>query len=103
VGKGVRTDVNNKKEDMKTKKGFVLRDVCGENVILAEGIENIDFNSIISLNETAAFIWRNVEGKDFDVEYMAEKLQEEYDVNKKTALKDCETLAAKWLEAGIVE
>ncbi len=88
---------------MKTKKGFVLRDVCGENIIVAEGIENIDFNSIISLNETAAHVWKNVEGKDFDIEYMAEKLMEEYAVDKETAVKDCETLAAKWLEAGIIE
>ncbi len=89
--------------DMKTKKGFVLRDVCGENIIVAEGIENIDFNSIISLNETAAFIWKNVKDKDFDVERMAEILLEEYDVDKETAVKDCKALAAKWLEAGIIE
>lgn len=88
---------------MKTKKGFVLRNVCGENIIMAEGIENIDFNSIISLNETAAYVWQKVADKDFDAEYMAEKLLEEYDVDKETALKDCETLAAKWLEAGIIE
>ena len=88
---------------MRTKKGFVLRDVCGENIIVAEGIENIDFNSIISLNETAAFIWKNVNDTDFDVERMAEMLLEEYDVDKETAVKDCKALAAKWLKAGIIE
>lgn len=51
---------------MKTKKGFVLRNVCGENIIVAEGKENIDFTKIISMNETAAYLWKNVEGKDFD-------------------------------------
>lgn len=90
-------------KDMRTKKGFVLRDVCGENIIVAEGIENIDFNSIISLNETAAFIWKNVNDTDFDVERMAEMLLEEYDVDKETAVKDCKALAAKWLKAGIIE
>ena len=34
---------------MKTKKGFVLRNVCGENIIVAEGKENIDFTKIISI------------------------------------------------------
>ena len=48
---------------MKTKKGFVLRNVCGENIIVAEGKENIDFTKIISMNETAAYLWKNVEGK----------------------------------------
>ena len=35
---------------MKQKKGFVLREVCGENVIVAEGIETVNFNKLISLN-----------------------------------------------------
>ncbi len=88
---------------MKTKKGFVLRDVCGENIIVAEGIENIDFNSIISLNETAAFIWKSVDGKEFTVDDMVETLMQEYDVDKETAHKDCVALATKWQEAGIIE
>ena len=29
---------------MKAKPGFNLRDVCGEQIIVAEGKENIDFS-----------------------------------------------------------
>ena len=54
------------KEDMKTKKGFKLRTVCGENIIVAEGIENVDFSRIISMNETSAYLWKNIQGIDFD-------------------------------------
>ena len=36
---------------MKAKKGFNLRNVCGEQIIVAEGKENIDFSNIISMNE----------------------------------------------------
>ena len=50
---------------MKIKNGFELRNVCGENVIIAHGVENIDFTKVITLNESAALIWRQVEGKDF--------------------------------------
>ena len=49
---------------MKTKKGFNLRQVCGENVIVAEGVENIDFSSIISMNESSAYLWNNIQGKE---------------------------------------
>ena len=42
---------------MKAKKGFKLRDVCGEKIIVAEGKENIDFSNIISMNESAAYLW----------------------------------------------
>ena len=43
---------------MKQKKGFVLREVCGEKVIVAEGLETINFGKLISLNETAALLWK---------------------------------------------
>ena len=42
---------------MKIKKGFVLRQMCGENIVTAEGLEHINFNKLISLNSTAAFLW----------------------------------------------
>lgn len=37
---------------MKAKNGFNLRTVCGENILVAEGEENIDFSNIISMNES---------------------------------------------------
>ncbi len=88
---------------MKIKKGFALHEICGENIIVAEGRENIDFNSIISLNETSAYLWKKLAGKEFTTQEMAELLCEEYDVEKDVALADCAELATKWLSAGIIE
>jgi hypothetical protein len=88
---------------MKTKKGFNLRTICGENIIVAEGVENIDFSRIISMNESAAFLWKNIQGTDFDAEKLTKLLLEEYDVDESTASNDAQTLIAKWLEAGIIE
>ena len=42
---------------MKIKPGFELRMMCGENVIIAYGEENINFSKIIALNESATVIW----------------------------------------------
>ncbi len=47
---------------MKAKPGFNLRVVCGENIIVAEGEENIDFSNIISMKERSAFLWLNFQG-----------------------------------------
>ena len=88
---------------MKTKKGFNLRQVCGENVIVAEGAENIDFSSIISMNESSAYLWNNIQGKEFDKNDLVELLTQEYDVDADTAAKDVEALVALWLKAGIIE
>ncbi len=88
---------------MKAKKGFNLRNVCGENIIVAEGEENIDFSNIISMNESSAYLWKNIQGKEFSHEDLAKLLTDEYEVDKETALKDVKTLAGLWLEAGIIE
>ena len=88
---------------MKTKKGFNLRQVCGENVIVAEGAENIDFSSIISMNESAALLWEGVKNKEFDAETLKELLCEEYDIDDATAENDAKALLDSWIKAGIVE
>ena len=83
---------------MKIKTGFELRDVCGEKVIIATGIENIDFSRMISLNESAAFLWENIQDKEFDAETLAELLLQEYEVDKADALADSQKLLNEWLE-----
>lgn len=88
---------------MRTKKGFRLRSVCGENIIVAEGIANIDFSRVISLNESAAFLWEKVAGTEFDKAKLTDYLTEEYEVDEATAQRDVDTLLSKWKEAGIIE
>lgn len=88
---------------MKLKKGFILREVCSENIIVAEGKENIDFNAIISMNETATFIWQNVSSTEFTISDMVTCLLNEYEVEEDTALADCTELAKQWIDAGIIE
>jgi hypothetical protein len=88
---------------MKQKKGFKLRSICGENIIVAEGIENIDFSKIISMNESSAYLWEQTRDRDFTVDDLCQLLLDEYDVDEKTAHADAEAVAANWLEIGIIE
>ncbi len=88
---------------MKIKKGFVLREMCGENIVAAEGLENINFNKLISLNESAAYLWKELENKEFTVEDMAESLISRYGIDKELALKDSANLCDAWIKAGIAE
>ncbi len=87
---------------MKIKKGFELRDICGEKVIIATGIENVDFNRMISLNETAAFLWQAAEGKDFTAETLADLLCGEYEVGHDQALADSQAIILEWEKQGII-
>jgi hypothetical protein len=88
---------------MRQKKGFRLRTVCGENFIVAEGLTNIDFSSIISMNDSSAFLWKKVEGTEFNVDDLVSYLCEEYEVDEPTAKDDISLLVKTWKEAGIVE
>lgn len=89
---------------MKAKKGFNLRDVCGEQIIVGEGKENIDFSNIISMNESSAYLWKAVQGlPEFTDEQLAELLTEQYEIDYNTALADAQALSKQWLEAGIIE
>ena len=89
---------------MKLKNGFVLREVCGEKVIVGDGAETVNFGKLISLNETAAVLWNKaLELGDFTVEQLADALTEEYEVNREQALCDVKKLTEGWQEAGLVE
>ncbi|MBP5374782.1 MAG: PqqD family protein [Bacteroidaceae bacterium] len=88
---------------MKIKQGFELRNVCGENIIIAHGVENIDFTKVITLNESAAYIWKQVVGKDFNEQDIVQLLLDEYEVEASQAKEDVKQLLASWMEAGFIE
>lgn len=79
-----------------------MRRVGDENVIVAQGIQNIDFSKIISLNETAAYLWKSVEGMDFSAGTLAGLIIDRYDTDEDTANKDASELLQAWTDAGIV-
>ena len=43
---------------MKIKKGFILRVVGGESIVVPVGEASKNFHGMINLNETGAFLWR---------------------------------------------
>lgn len=89
---------------MKAKQGFKLRNICGEQIIVAEGKENIDFSNIISMNETSGYLWEQIQDKEsFDENDLSSLLVGQYEVDKDTALKDSIELIKTWKLAGIIE
>lgn len=88
---------------MRIKKGFVLREVAGNKVISGEGIEQIDFNKLLTLNNSAAYLWENICNIDFDAEIMGELLTKKYDIDMETAIRDATSLIESWKNNGIIE
>ena len=86
------------------KKGFVLRTVCGENVIVGEGLDAIIFGRMLCLNETAAWLWKQaIEQGDFTADSLAAALCNEYDVTPDQALADVKETINQWTELKVVE
>lgn len=88
---------------MKQKNGLVMREVCGEHVLVGEGVSAVDFSSLVRFNDTAAFIWKKAEELgEFTEKQLAEALVDEYDVDIDTALKDVKELLAEWQKKALL-
>lgn len=91
-------------KSVKIKKGFVLREVCGEQVIMGEGLEAIDFGHLLCLNSTAAWLWKQAENSgDFSIDSLSEKLCEEYEVTREQAKKDVSAIINQWQKVKVIE
>lgn len=87
---------------MKIKENFVLRQVAGAWVVLPLGSATLDFNGMLTINESGLLLWRLLEvGKG--PEDMVEALLAAYDVDRETATADVEEFLNKLIQAGCVE
>lgn len=87
---------------MKTVEGFTLRPLGKEFILTSENVRQVNFNRMISLNESAAFLWRSVDGKEFSIDDLVGLLVERYGIDAEMARHDSEAIVVKWREAGII-
>ncbi len=73
--------------NMKIKPGFALKEVANSFVIVPTGSNIVDFSAMITINETGAFLWNSI-GDGATEEELVEKLLNEYDVDRDTAVSD---------------
>lgn len=88
---------------MKIKEGFVLRSLGNEQIVAGEGLEQINFSKLISLNASAAYLWQEIEDKEFDEQMLAALLAEKYGIDPNIALADVRELIESWIVVGIIE
>ena len=88
---------------MKIKSMYKVRQVAGENLVVGQGRLNADMTKVISLNDPAALLWKELARRDFTCEDAADVLVATYEIEKEQAMAD----AAKWIEkmqaCGIIE
>lgn len=79
---------------MKIKEGFLLKNVAGNNVVVPVGQATLDFNGMMSLNETGAFIFgKMIEG--ISREELIKAVMGEYGIDEQLATKDVDNFIKK--------
>ncbi len=87
---------------MKIKKGFTLRSVMGQNVILAEGNNADSYGKMITLNSSAAMLWEELKGREFSAEDAADLLVDRYGIDRDVAQADATRIVNLMVEKGLV-
>lgn len=87
---------------MKIVKEFILREIAGECVLVPTGATTQEFNGLITLSDTAKFIWMNMENAD-SLEEIIQMMLGEYEIDEETAKQDTIEFISQLLAAGFVE
>ncbi len=87
---------------MKIKKDFVLRKVADSYVVVPVNKLTLDFNGIITLNETGAFLFERMQ-KGTSREDLIDALLAEYEVTPDKAAADVDIFIQKAKDADVLE
>lgn len=88
---------------MKINHDFTIQKVGGSYIAVPVGETSKQFRGMVKLNETAAFLWKQMETKDCTEEDLADALVGEYEVDRETALADVQKIVAYFRQYPIFE
>lgn len=87
---------------MKIKEGFLLRQVAGNYVVVPVGDEAVEFNGVVTINESGKFIWDLLQ-EDIEKEELLAKFMEEYSLSEEEAKEDIRVFIQTLLDNKIAE
>lgn len=87
---------------MKVKPGLKLRKVGATYMLVDVSISHPNRTDVYTLNETAALIWTILSEEESELEKIAAKVCEEYDVDHDTSVKDVKDLIESWKKSGLI-
>ncbi len=86
---------------MKIKDGFMMRRIADMQVVVPVGDTGVDFNGVITLNDTAAFLFAKL-SSEISREALLEQLLEEYDIDAESAMEDIGQFLEQLEEANLL-
>lgn len=86
---------------MTIKKQLVKRNIAGDVILVPVGDSSLTLKGLITLNETAEFIWDRL-ADAADAAELAAALYEEYEIDAATAKNDVDEILAQFRELEII-
>ena len=88
---------------MQIKKGYKIREIAGEQVIIMQGKHGVDMTKLLALNTTSKYLYENLMDIEFDEDKVVSLLLDRFQVEEVTARKDAQSWIAKLEEVGLIE
>lgn len=86
---------------VKINKDFMIRDIAGETILVTTGKVSHNFNGVITLNEVASFILKNIEQCNNE-EVLVEKFFGKFEIDKDTVKNDTREFLEQLLSIGVI-
>lgn len=90
------------KEKLRIKKEFILKNIANNYIVISAGAESVNFNSMITTNETGAFLWELLE-KGATKEQLVKAVMKEYDADESVVSADVDKFIQKLADKDILE
>jgi hypothetical protein len=87
---------------MKHKEDCMMQNIAGENLLVPLGARVLDLNGLMTLNETAAFIWALL-GQERTLDEVIAAVAERFEVPSAVARADIQTFLADITRLGLLE
>ena len=88
---------------MRIKKGYNLRKIAGEYIIVKPELGVQDLTNVYTLNSTSAFLFEEVLGREFSVSDLVELLKNKYGINDDLAQSDSDKFISLFRSENIIE
>ncbi len=87
---------------VKQKKDCILREVAGEYLLIPTGAAAVDLNGMITLSETAAFVWKLLE-REQSFDSLLAAVLDTYEVERAVAERELRQTLVSLDRLGVLE
>lgn len=87
---------------MRKNDNFILNEIADKYVLIPVGNKALDFNGIVTMNQTAKFLWEH-SNTEFTTEELVQCLADEYEISGDMASEAVAVYINKMKEVGCIE